>query len=157
MARRSQCPISFALDVLGDRWTLLVVRDLALKGKSSFSELMASDEAIASNILTERLSRLEAHGVVVVARDHNDRRRKVYRLTEAGKDLLPILLDMLVWGAAHDAHVSPTAQRLARAAADNRDGVLQQLRARLDNNTPAHLCQVTAQVLQAVNEHEPLS
>ena len=84
MERRSDCPISFALDLFGDRWSLLVVRDLGLKGKRSFSELAASEEGIATNVLSDRLARLEEAGIILKSRDPNDGRRYVYRLTEAG-------------------------------------------------------------------------
>ncbi|MBL4688179.1 MAG: helix-turn-helix transcriptional regulator, partial [Nannocystaceae bacterium] len=96
MDRRSDCPISFALDLLGDRWTLLVVRDLALKGKRSFSELHSSDESIATNILADRLARLTARGLIVKRRDPDDKRRFVYRMTHRGADLLPVLVDLIV-------------------------------------------------------------
>ena len=102
MERRSDCPISFALDLFGDRWSLLVVRDLGLKGKRSFSELAASDEGVATNVLSDRLARLEEAGIILKSRDPNDGRRYVYRLSEAGKDLIPVMVELIVWSAAHD-------------------------------------------------------
>lgn len=100
--RRSGCPISFSLDVFGDRWTLLVLRDLLLKGKQHFRELAASDEGIATNILTDRLKRLESSGIVVRRRDANDGRRIIYSATEKGLGLIPVLLELAAWGATHD-------------------------------------------------------
>ncbi len=131
MARRSDCPISFGLDLFGDRWTLLVVRDLALKGKRTFTELQASDEGVATNILSDRLARLEAAGLMVKTRDTDDRRRFVYRLTEPGKDLLPVLVEIIVWSATHDEH-SPVSAAFLRAAKTDRAGLLRRLRADLD-------------------------
>jgi len=100
--RRSGCPISFSLDVFGDRWTLLVLRDLLLKGKRHFRELAASDEGIATNILTDRLKRLERSGIIVRSRDENDGRQVIYSATEKGLGLIPVLLELAAWGATHD-------------------------------------------------------
>ena len=133
MERRSDCPISFALDLLGDRWTLLVVRDLGLKGKRSFSELLASDEGIATNVLADRLARLEGAGLVDKRRDPSDGRRFVYRLTESGKDLLPLLVEMIVWSAGHDAHTAAPAS-FVRAAKRDRSGLVRKLRRDLDED-----------------------
>ncbi len=129
--RRSGCPISFSLDLLGDRWTLLVVRDLALKGKSSFSELLASDEGIARNILADRLSRLESRGVVERRRNPSDGRRVDYRLTDDGKALLPVLVELIVWGAEHDPETDAPPEFVAEAKA-NRPALLRRLRAAID-------------------------
>ena len=96
--RRSDCPISYALDIFGDRWTLLVLRDLFLKGKRHFSDLLRSDEGIASNILTERLKRLERIGLIRREPDPADGRKSVYRATERGISLVPVLVEIAVWG-----------------------------------------------------------
>ena len=104
--KRSGCPISFALDVFGDRWTLLVLRDLLLRGKARYKEFLASDEGIASNILSERLKRLEATGIVTRETDPEDRRQVIYRPTEKGCSLTPVLLEIAAWGATHDAETA---------------------------------------------------
>ncbi len=101
--KRSGCPISYALDVLGDRWTLLVLRDLLLRGKARYKEFLASDEGIASNILADRLKRLEMAGIVTREDDADDRRQVIYRPTDKGESLLPVLLEIAAWGATHDA------------------------------------------------------
>ncbi|MEM7154070.1 MAG: helix-turn-helix domain-containing protein [Myxococcota bacterium] len=132
MERRSDCPISFALDLFGDRWSLLVVRDLALKGKHSFSELAASDEGVATNVLSDRLARLEEAGVILKSRDPADGRRYVYRLSGAGKDLLPVLVELIVWSATHDDATAAPAS-FVRAAKRDREGLLRRLRASLDD------------------------
>lgn len=131
MQRRSDCPVSFALELLGDRWTLLVVRDLALMNKHSFSELLASSEGIATNVLADRLAKLEAAEIVDKRRDANDGRRFVYRLTEAGKDLLPLLVEVILWGAAHDPQTAAPAS-FVDAAKRDREGLVRQLRSALD-------------------------
>lgn len=131
MERRSDCPISFSLDLLGDRWTLLVIRDLALKGRHTFSELQAGGEGIATNILSNRLSRLEAAGVIEKRRIATDRRRFFYTLTTAGRALMPVLVELIVWGAEHDEHTDAPAS-FVRAAKRDRAGVLEKLLAGLD-------------------------
>ncbi len=95
--RRSPCPIACALDLLGDKWTLLVVRDLAC-GKSLFREFSSSPEKIATNILTERLSRLVKHELVEKYAPSEQARRDAYRLTAKGDTLLPILDSIVEWG-----------------------------------------------------------
>lgn len=100
--RGSGCPICYALDLFGDRWTLLILRDLLLAGKQRYREFLRADEAIASNILSDRLRRLEATGIILRERDPNDRRQFVYRATDKGRTLIPVLLEIAAWGASHD-------------------------------------------------------
>src|SRR5438105_3846652 len=87
--RRSECPIAFALDLFGDRWSLLVVRDLVFKGRKSFGEFLAAGEGIATNVLADRLERLESAGVITKRRDPDKGTRFVYALTERGIGLVP--------------------------------------------------------------------
>jgi len=118
---RSSCPITCALDLLGDRWTLVVLRDVLLAGRRSFSEL-ARPEGISTNVLSERLERLEAGGVLVVERDRTDGRRKLYTPTERGLELIPILIDLLIWGTAHTPGTAHAA--LAARARVDREQVI---------------------------------
>ena len=97
---RSDCPIACTLDLIGDRWTLVIVRDLML-GKRRFSEFLASAEGIKTNILAERLKRLERTGLVERSRYQEHPPRYQYQLTEAGRDLLPVLKAVFAWGRAH--------------------------------------------------------
>lgn len=97
---RSPCPIAASLDILGDKWTLLVIRDL-LMGKSRFAEFRDSPEKIASNILTERLKRLECAGMVTRERYQERPPRDAYRLTPKGRGALPILQAMARWANTH--------------------------------------------------------
>jgi DNA-binding HxlR family transcriptional regulator len=99
---KSNCPISYSLDLFGDRWTLLVLRDLILWGKTRFGEFQASDEEIASNILSDRLRRLEEQGIIGIAKDPSDARQKIYTVTDKGRSLTPVLLEIAAWGASHD-------------------------------------------------------
>lgn len=98
--RRSPCPVACTLDVLGDRWSLLVVRDL-LRGKRRYAEFLASSEQIPTNILAERLKRLVAHGIIESHRYSAHPPRMEYTLTPKGEDLRPILRSMLEWGLQH--------------------------------------------------------
>lgn len=105
--RRSSCPIAAALDVLGDRWTLLVLRDVILLGKSRFQEFQESPEGISSNTLSERLERLERHGLLVREAYQERPVRYRYVATPKGRDLLPLLREAALWGMRH---VPGTAQ-----------------------------------------------
>jgi DNA-binding HxlR family transcriptional regulator len=96
-ARRSPCPISCSLDLFGDRWTLLVVRDLIL-GRQRFKEFAASPEGIPTNILAERLERLLDHGIVELTPAADGSRHSAYRLTAKGRALLPVLEALRDWG-----------------------------------------------------------
>lgn len=98
---RSPCPIAAALDLFGDRWTLLVLRDMLLRGKRRYREFLAAPERIASNILAERLKRLEAAGLVSRQTDPEDARRMIYAPTDRGRSLAPLLRDIAAWGREH--------------------------------------------------------
>jgi DNA-binding HxlR family transcriptional regulator len=99
-ARRSRCPVSCTLDVLGDRWSLLVVRDL-MRGKRRFAEFAASPEGIPTNILADRLKRLRTRGIVQTARYCERPPRLEYTLTAKGEDLRPMMRAMVEWGVRH--------------------------------------------------------
>ncbi|WP_337659820.1 winged helix-turn-helix transcriptional regulator [Anderseniella sp. Alg231-50] len=96
--RRSDCPISFALEIFGDRWTLIVLRDLMLKSRQRYRELLEGDEGIATNVLAERLKRLEHRKLVTKKRDPTDARQFIYLPTELAVSLVPMLVEMTVWG-----------------------------------------------------------
>lgn len=124
--RRSNCPLNVSLELFGDRWTLLIVRDLMLKGRTHFGELLDGGEGIASNILTDRLAKLEAHGIVRRRRDTADGRRLTYRLTQRGIDLAPVLLEMILWAAKHEATAAPPKE--VKAMERDRAGYLAAIR-----------------------------
>lgn len=113
--RRSDCPIACALDIVGDRWTLLVIRDLVL-GTQQFEEFLASPEGIASNILAARLKMLESMGYVKKSKDAEDRRKSVYELTEAGQPLRKLVKQVAKWGLENiaDTELLPEAQKRMR-------------------------------------------
>jgi DNA-binding HxlR family transcriptional regulator len=126
MKRRSDCPLNVSLEIFGDRWTLLIVRDIMLKGRTHFSELLEGGEAIASNILTDRLARLETHALLERRRDPADARRLVYRLTQRGIDLAPVLYEMILWAAQHEATAAPPEE--VKAMKRDRAGYLTAIR-----------------------------
>lgn len=125
---RSGCPVGISLDMLGDRWSLLIVRDLVVRGFRTFKEFPTSGEGIATNILAARLQRLREMGVITTEVEESDRRRVNYRLTDKGIDLAPVLLELLVWGARHERSSAPRA--LIMVLERNRAEVLAEVRRR---------------------------
>lgn len=135
--RRSGCPVSISLEVLGDRWSLLIVRDLMVRGYRTFKEFQESGEGIATNILSNRLQRLERARIIDAAPDENDRRKVNYRLTEKGIDLAPVMLELLVWAARHEDTEAPCA--VIENMAANREAVLAETRRRWLERDPTPL------------------
>ncbi|MEH6348061.1 MAG: helix-turn-helix domain-containing protein [Bermanella sp.] len=119
---RSNCPINFILETFGDKWTLLVVRDLMFKGKKYYGEFLESDEKISTNILAERLQRLETHGVITKEKDPDHKSKFIYALTEKGKALLPIMLEVTQWSSTYDA-LTNTPKEFSEALRVDKDGV----------------------------------
>jgi DNA-binding HxlR family transcriptional regulator len=99
---RSGCPLNASVEILGDRWSLLIIRDMMLRGFRSYKEFLESFEGIATNILADRLRRLEAHGIITSERDPADGRKLIYLLTAKGIDLAPVLTEMVLWAAGHE-------------------------------------------------------
>lgn len=128
--QKSNCPISYSLDLFGDRWTLLVLRDLILHGKTRFAEFQGSDEQIASNILSDRLRRLEEQGIIITRKDPSDARRKIYGVTELGLSLTPVLLEIAAWGASHDSQTG-APERFAEDYYADREGYYKEHRSRI--------------------------
>ncbi|MES2220749.1 MAG: helix-turn-helix domain-containing protein [Acidobacteriota bacterium] len=106
---RSGCPVSMGLEQFGDRWSLLIIRDMMVRGYRTFKEFQESGEGIASNVLADRLKTLEAAGIVVPEEDETDARRVNYLLTQKGIDLAPVMLELLIWGAKYEATAAPCA------------------------------------------------
>jgi len=127
--RRSGCPISYFLDFLGDKWTLLVVRDLMFMGKRRYGEFLASGEGIATNILADRLAKLEAAGIIEKSDDPEGRVKSVYALTDKGLDLIPAMVELAAWGARHDPDTAAPKSFIRRMQRD-RDGLIKEIRLR---------------------------
>ena len=135
--RRSACPVSISLERFGDRWSLLIIRDLMVRGFRTFKEFQRSGEGIATNILADRLRMLEAAGIITPEVEETDGRRVNYRLTEKGIDLAPVLLELLIWGARHEETGAACAviEKMAR----NREQVLAEARRRWRERDPTPL------------------
>jgi DNA-binding HxlR family transcriptional regulator len=140
---RSGCPVSISLDIFGDRWSLLIVRDLMVRGLRTFREFQESGEGIATNILADRLRKLEASGIICPEAEKTDGRRLNYRLTQKGIDLAPVLLEMLIWGARYEA-AGPLCARIAKIA-DHREEFLAEVRRRWRERDTAPLLPARAE------------
>lgn len=125
---RSGCPLSISLEILGDRWSLLIIRDLMVRGFRTFKEFQGSGEGIATNILSDRLQKLEASGILTSELEPTDGRRVNYRLTEKGIGLAPVLLELLIWAARHEETMAPRA--LILQMEKNRNEFLAEVRRR---------------------------
>ena len=99
---KSHCPINYSLEVIGDPWSLLIIRDIVCYNKHTFSEFLQSKEHISTRTLTMRLQDLQEAGILTVAAHQNDRRRNLYTLTTKGRKLIPILVELATWGALYD-------------------------------------------------------
>jgi DNA-binding HxlR family transcriptional regulator len=111
---RSLCPISLALDVIGDKWSLLILRDLMFAGKRHYRELLQSDEGISTNILAERLNRLVDAGLLTKTDDPTHKQKAIYRLTTMGIDLLPVVAQLGIWGRKYLPVTKESAADAAR-------------------------------------------
>ena len=131
--RRSDCPLSFALDIFGDKWTLLIVRDLLFRNKVSYGDFMSSEEGIATNILADRLEMLECSNIVKKERDTTNKTKFIYSLTEKGIDLLPSLIEITLWSAKYDLKTATPKEFVAQAT-KNREKLIKQIRDDLKEN-----------------------
>jgi DNA-binding HxlR family transcriptional regulator len=100
--RRSGCPLNASVEMLGDRWSLLIIRDMMLRGARTYKAFLECYEGIATNILTDRLRKLAAYEIITAQPDPSDRRKVIYLLTKKGIDLAPVLTEMVLWAAAHE-------------------------------------------------------
>jgi DNA-binding HxlR family transcriptional regulator len=126
--RRSGCPISIALETLGDDWSLLIVRDLMFKDKQTYNEFLHGGEGVASNILANRLRRLGAAGIVEKRADPSDARRYIYSLSAKGIDLAPVLVELVLWSARHETTDAPAP--VLRAMRSDREAFIAAVRER---------------------------
>lgn len=110
---RSTCPLTNTLDLIGDKWTLLVIRDMLFIGKKQFGDFLESSEGISTNILTDRLKRLEEYGIVEKRSYQDNPVRYEYFLTPAGHELKPVLMEIVGWGLTHiEGTKGPTEKEL---------------------------------------------
>jgi len=128
--RRSDCPLNASVEMLGDRWSLLIIRDMMLRGFRTYKEFMECYEGIATNILADRLRKLVAYGIITAEPDPSDGRKLIYSLTAKGIDLAPVLTEMVLWAAAHEDTGNQALVRLMRA---DKEKFLAGVRERLAN------------------------
>ena len=111
---RSGCPLNASVEILGDRWSLLIIRDMMLRGFHTFKQFLESYERIATNILADRLRKLIAYGIITTEPDRSDGRKRIYLLTAKGIDLAPVMTEMVLWAAAHEETGNEALVRLMR-------------------------------------------
>ena len=132
--RRSDCPISFALDIFGDKWTLLIVRDLMFKDKAHYGDFLESEEGIATNILADRLDTLECAGIIRKTPHPENKTKYIHSLTQKGIDLLPALIEIILWSARHNPKTA-APKNFVMEASRNRKKLIRQIEKRLSHKT----------------------
>lgn len=131
--RRSECPIAFGLDLFGDKWTLLILRDILFYGITRFRDF-AVREGIATNILAERLARLENAGIITKKQDSALKNQNIYRVTDKGYSLLPVLVELSVWGLLYDTH-TPASKEFIERLSTEREQVIREITAAVKDNS----------------------
>ncbi|MCP9754795.1 transcriptional regulator [Lacihabitans sp. CCS-44] len=128
--RKSDCPIHFGLELFGDKWTLLIIRDLMFKGKHYFGDFINSEEKIATNVLSDRLALLEKEGIIAMFKDENHKQKIVYKLTTKGIDLMPVLVEIIMWSAKYDKDTA-VEMEFVRNYNKDRGALIRQISSRL--------------------------
>ncbi len=131
MELRSHCPINFTLEHFGDKWSLLILRDLMFKEKRHYNEFLESDEKVSTSVLGDRLRMLEKLGIISKGKDDVKKSRIKYSLTKKGLDMLPILIEMIIWGGHYDDK-SEAGKVFLTQATKNREFLISQTRLKLE-------------------------
>lgn len=133
---RSNCPINCALDLVGDKWTLLIMRDMLFGNKRTFKEFSNSEEGIATNILSNRLAMLEEYGIITKGKLPNNKKTNIYTPTDRGLDLIPVILELGLWCGQHKMHFNPEmvdeGVALAKVYQKDRAAFIEQIRSHLN-------------------------
>lgn len=129
---RSHCPINFAQEAFGDRWSLLIIRDLMFRNKKYYGEFLSSDEKISTNILADRLEKLEANRLITKSMDKENNSKYLYALTQKGVDLMPMLLEVIAWSAKYDKKTG-TPKEFTRRLKEDKDSLIHELKQALEN------------------------
>jgi DNA-binding HxlR family transcriptional regulator len=124
--KRSFCGISSALDILGDRWSLLIIRDIIFDKKNTYGDFLNSDEKIATNILADRLIMLESAGILVKKEHPESKAKYFYKLTPKGIDLLPVLMEIVVWSDKY-LEISERGKSLTKHIKNDRAGLIKKI------------------------------
>ena len=131
---RSSCPISSALDIIGDKWSLLIIRDMMFAGKKTYSDFSRSNEHIATNILSSRLSMLEESGIIKKGKLKGNKKVNIYSLTKKGIELLPVLLEIAQWSDTNlNDHLKNNAKSFVNKFKSNKEIFIQNMYALLEN------------------------
>jgi len=130
MEVRSHCPINFTLEHFGDKWSFLIIRDLMFKGKRHYNEFLEAGEKVSTSVLGDRLKRLEEMGIISKGQDAVKKSRIRYSLTQKGIDLLPMLLEMIVWGGLNDK-LTESQKEFMDEAINHREQLIEKIRTRL--------------------------
>jgi len=136
---RSYCPINLSLEIFGDSWTLLVLRDMMFSGKRHFRELLQCDEHISSNILADRLARLVDHGLLTKADDPTHKQKAIYSLTEKAIALLPVVVQIGAWGSRWVADAKKLDGAARKYLRDIQEGGPRAWAKRMDDLRAEHL------------------
>ena len=130
MEVRSHCPINYTLEHFGDKWSLLIIRDLMFKGKRHYNEFLEAGEKVSTSVLGDRLKKLEEAGIITRGEDAVKKSRIRYSLTQKGIDLLPILIEMIVWGGFKD-ELTESPKEFLEQATQNREVLINEIRENL--------------------------
>jgi DNA-binding HxlR family transcriptional regulator len=135
--KRSDCPVNFAVETLGDKWSLVILRDIIFWGKHTYGEFLKSDEKIATNILANRLEYLEKEGLISKSPHPDDKRKDYYSVTEKGVALVPMFIEMIAWSAQQETwqtmdHCNATPQQVSfvqkAATTKNKSKLIEEVR-----------------------------
>lgn len=130
MEVRSHCPINFTLEHIGDKWSLLIIRDLMFKGKRHYNEFLEAGEKVSTSVLGDRLKMLEEMGIISKGQDIVKKSRIRYSLTQKGIDLLPILIEMIIWGGEKDS-LTESPKEFMDKAINHRENLIREIREQL--------------------------
>jgi DNA-binding HxlR family transcriptional regulator len=128
---RSDCPLNFGLEIFGDKWSLLIIRDLMFFGKRNYNEFLASAEGISTNTLAERLNMLEKEKIIKKEKDKSHKQRFLYTLTQKGIDLAPIIINIGLWSEKYGKNLNPDREIIIGAAMKNYSKGVSELKKRL--------------------------
>ncbi|CEJ68147.1 putative HTH-type transcriptional regulator YybR [Chryseobacterium oranimense G311] len=126
---RSSCPLSYSLDFFGDKWSLLIIRDLIFNNKSTYSDFLTSDEKIATNILADRLQMLQTNGFITKQKSEDKKSKFTFLLTEKGIDLVPVILEFGLWGSIYNP--PGLDENLITSLKNDRERTINDIKARL--------------------------
>lgn len=130
--KRSDCPISFSLDLFGDKWAILILRDIALADKHFFKDFLEAGEGVATNVLSDRLKMLEEYGIIKSKPYERNKTMKYYSITKKGAELIPVIIELWTWGAKHDPKTTVSAQLLEERLS-KKEEIITALQAKADD------------------------